>query len=195
MNNKIFGALLAAAMTVTAVTANAQSVSISRDGRPERLFRPVSGLSSMDINFLKNASLANIFEIKAGELAQERGASDFVRQYGKEMVHEHTLAQEELKALAMDKGVSLPQDLPAPMSDAIRKLSTLNGAAFDAEFQKWQKAGHEMTSVKFKKEIRSGRDQDVKGYAVKTLPAVSMHYRMLLAKKTMMGPTKMEHGI
>lgn len=196
MKSKFNGVILAAMFVASAVPAFAQeNVQISRDGRPERLFRPISGINASDKMFLMNASIANIFEIKTSELAASRSRSPFVQEFAKEMIHEHTGAQNELKMVADKKGYKLPQDLPGKLKMAYAKLSNLRGAAFDREYQKWQKAGHEDASMKFKSEIRKGHDQDVKGYAVKTLPAVKMHYAMLLEKKTMMGVNKMDHGM
>lgn len=196
MKSKFNGVILAAMFVASAVPALAQeNVQISRDGRPERMFRPVSGINSADKMFLMNASIANIFEIRTSELATKKSNNSFVQEFAKEMIHEHTNAQNELKLVADKKGYRLPQNLPAKLQMAYAKLSRLSGSAFDREYQKWQKAGHEDTSMKFKSEIRKGHDQDVKGYAVKTLPAVKMHYTMLLTKKTMMGMNKMDHGM
>ncbi|AIE87254.1 DUF4142 domain-containing protein [Fimbriimonas ginsengisoli] len=194
MNTKNFGAIAVAAFSLV-VPAFAQNVSISQDGRPERLFRTVSGLNSRDMKFVKDAAAANMFEILTSQLAAERSNDTFVQEFAKEMIHEHKGSQEELKAVASNKGVSLPSNLPSKLQKAYNKLASLRGSAFDSAYQMWQKDGHAATSMKFKGEIQNGRDQDVKAYAVKTLPAVTMHYKMLIAKKTMMGATKMDHGM
>jgi putative membrane protein len=195
MKFKISGALMVAAMSMTITAFAQQSVRISQDGRPERLFRPVSGLNMRDMQFVKDAAAANNFEILTSKLAIERSGNTFVQEFAKEMVHEHQSSQNELRLIAMRKGVSLPSRLPANLQSAYNRLARLNGAAFDRAYQMWQKQGHEGASLKFKAEIRNGRDQDIKAYAVKTLPAVTMHYKMLLAKRTMMGATKMDHGM
>jgi len=196
MKSKVICVTMAAAILSSIVPAMAgQKVSISMDGRPERLFRPMVGLSGMDQNFVRHAAIVNMFEIQTSELAANRSSNPFILEYAKEMAHEHSFAQEDLKMVATAKGVSLPQELPAKMQKTIAKLSNLKGAAFDNAYQKIQRAGHEQTATKFKGQIFAGRDEDVQSFTVKTLPAVELHYRMLMAKETMMGPTKMGHGI
>lgn len=187
---------MAAAIFSSIVPAMAgQKVSISMDGRPERLFRPMVGVSPKDQHFIRQAAIVNMFEIQSSELAASRSNDPFVVEFAKEMAQEHAFAQEDLKMVARAKNVSLPQALPAKMQKMIAKLSNLKGAAFDNAYQKMQRNGHSDTANKFKGQIFAGRDEDVQSFTVKTLPAVELHYRMLLNKETMMGPTKMGHGI
>lgn len=189
------GALVIATVGMTVSAFAQQNVRISQDGRPERIFRPVSGLNMRDMQFVKDAAAANNFEILTSKLAIDKSGNAFIQEFAKEMVQEHQSSQNELRLIADKKGVSLPSDMPKALQIAYNRLARLNGSAFDAAYQSWQKQGHEAASTKFKAEIRNGNDQDVKAYAVKTLPAVTMHYKMLLAKRTMMGATKMDHGM
>lgn len=197
MKREFIGAVAAAIAFASIVPAVAQqrNVRFSQDGRPERLFRTVTGLNDADRKFIADASAANLTEIKTSEIALRKSNNSFVKEFAQEMIHEHTLAQEELKQVAARKGASVPQDLPAKNRAALMKLERLNGAAFDSTYQKIQKDGHAETSMKFKSEIRRGHDQDILSYATKMLPAVTMHYKMMITKQTMMGDHKMNHGM
>jgi len=193
MKLKTYTTLALAAVALATVPAFAQ-VQISRDGRPERIFRPISGLNGKDIQFLQQAAIINIFEMKVGQLASEKSTNQFISEFGKEMITDHKMAWDELKTIAAAKDVNLPQDLPAELQHLLAHLENLSPGQFDMAFQNAQRNGHAMASEKFKSEIENGKDEDVKGYAVKNLPTVEMHYRMMLNKETMMGPTKMSHG-
>ena len=46
-----------------------------------------------------------------------------------------------------------------------------------------QKTGHDMTIMTFNKEISGGKDADVKAYAVKYLPDIKDHDKMITALK------------
>ncbi len=197
MNTKLASAVLGgcAALSLSSVALAQRSVSYSGDGRPSRIFRPVSGLNGNDSKFLKDAAVAHIFEIQTSKIAEDHANSPFTKQYAKEMSADHAASLEELKKIASDKGVELPSDLPIPEQRTVNYLSRLNGDDFDSAYRRTQIGHHGEASIKFKDEIDNGRDEDVKNYAVKTLPAVTMHYKLAKIQRTMMGPTKYDHGI
>lgn len=153
---------------------NAQTP-ISMDGRPERLSAPKLGLNQMDKNAMLAASASNKFEIISSQLALQKSRDQYVLKHAKMMISDHTPAQEELKLIAQKKSFALPQVLPTKQQMMINKLSRLSGKAFDRYYTDTQIAGHKETAMKLKMEINKGRDEDVKGYAVKALPGVLMH--------------------
>lgn len=191
----VLSIVAASALVAAPGIASAQkTVTFSGDGRPNRIFRPVSGLNGMDANFLKTAAIINMFEIEAAKSVQDKGSSEFTKEFSKEMLADHQASLEELKQIAANKGVTIPSSLPKAQQHTINYLSNLSGANFDTAYRRSQVAGHEMASNFFKKEIDNGRDQDVKAYAVKTLPVITMHLRLANQEKTMMGPTKADHN-
>jgi len=194
INNFAAAACSVAMLAMAGASVAQQNVRFSYDGRPERLFRPVNGLNRHDMMGVRDAAISNLLEIKTSELALNRARSAWARQYAREMIQEHTVAHNELKLIANRKGVSLPQTLPAAKRAQLARLSNLSGSAFDREYRAIQISGHRETSAKFQAHIKGGRDQDVKSYLVKSLPAVKMHLRMAQMQRTMTGPTKMEHN-
>ncbi len=177
------------------VAAFAQKVPISKSGYVSKIGMPKRGLSPQDAMFIKDAAAGNQFEIQSSMVAVKKGSSPFVREFAKEMIADHSAAYEELKTVAMKKGKMASKTLPPAKQAIVDKLSTLRGAAFDSAYQKAQKDAHTETAMKMKKEIEGGHDSEVKNYAIKTLPTVEMHFKMLETKKTMMGATKMKHGM
>lgn len=61
-----------------------------------------------DQEFLVKASSGGLYEVQAGQLAQERGQSAGVKAFGAALAKDHGAANDELKALAARKGVTLP---------------------------------------------------------------------------------------
>jgi putative membrane protein len=175
---------------------SAQStVTYSGDGRPNRMFRPFVGLNNDDSQFLTDAAIVNMTEIQMAKVASERATSDFTKEFAKEMMIDHSGSLEELRQIARQKGVSLPSELPQQQQATINFLSTLSGNDFDAAYRRTQLMGHDNASIMLKAEIDNGRDEDVKNYAVMTLPTVTLHEKLAEIERTMMGPTKEEHGI
>jgi len=66
-----------------------------------------------DCNFIQAAAQVGMTEVKLGELAARAGQSDDVKQFGQRMVKEHGGINDDLKALAAQKGVTLPDILDA----------------------------------------------------------------------------------
>lgn len=172
-----------------------QNVRISQDGRPERMFRPVDGATMMDRTFMRQLSVANNFEILTSRLAERRGTTTFVRQFAREMIREHTNAQNETKIVADKSSVSANGNLSPDLQSKYNWLEGLSGSRFDEAYLSIQRQAHTNASNLLKREIRKGRDEEIKGLAVKLLPGVTMHYKMLLTKRTMLGPTKMTNGM
>jgi putative membrane protein len=83
----------------------------------------------------------NQVEIEAGRIAQERGSSDTVKQYGATLRRDHETADKNLKQIAGQENVELDFDIPPAAQSAFHNakgeldnLSTVGGQAFDYEF-------------------------------------------------------------
>jgi putative membrane protein len=133
--------------------------------------------SSPDQAFYAKVAVAGLAEVEAGKLAQRKGASRGVREFGSMMVADHSLANTKLKSLAARKNVKLPAEPDAEHQKAQSELETANGAAFDAAYIKNQIAAHEAAEALLKKEIESGKDADAKAFAQELLPTVSEHLK------------------
>jgi putative membrane protein len=192
MNKK---SLTLVALAALASFVGAQQVQITSDGRPERLFRPARGLDREDAKFLKEALAADQFELMASKIALNHGTGDFTHEYAKEMILDHGAAKDEAIQTAENRGVATNVNLPQPLQAEINHLRNLQGDAFDHAFRDIQEQGHEHVIHLFEKEIQDGHDDLVKAMAVKELPEIELHYKLLLAKQTMMGDTAATHGM
>lgn len=142
-----------------------------------------TGLSSVDKTFMLKAEQSNLAEIKTSQAALQKATDESYKTFAQHMIDDHTTAESDLKQLAQSKGVTLPGDPSAKNKAAATKLMQLNGPAFDGSYRRIQRDGHLATIALFKKEIKSGRDPDVKAYAEKYLPKIQEHYKMLSTLK------------
>jgi putative membrane protein len=143
--------------------------------------------SNPDASFYKNAAEGGIAEVDAGRLAQEKGNSQQVKDFGAMMVKDHSAANEKLQALASSKGITLPTSASVGQMAAKAKLDVLSGDAFDKSYVKGQISAHRQTVSLFRKEISSGQDADAKAFATATLPTVRAHLKAITAIATDMG--------
>jgi putative membrane protein len=137
-----------------------------------------SDLSSMDRSFVNKAAAGGLAEVQLGQLAQQKGSSQAVKDFGQRMVTDHSAANDKLKAIASSKGISLPTSLDAKDQALYDKLSGLSGTSFDKAYMQAMVKDHKMDIAEFQKESNAGKDQDIRSFASSTLPTLQTHLQL-----------------
>jgi putative membrane protein len=132
-----------------------------------------------DKKFVKDAALGGMTEVELGKLAAEKGSSEAVKQFGQKMVDDHSKANEELKQVASNEKMDIPDSLDSKHKSRIDKLSKLSGSDFDKAYLKDQVKDHQQDVSEFQSEAQGGTDPNVKQFAVKTLPVLQDHLSMV----------------
>jgi putative membrane protein len=140
-----------------------------------------------DASFYKKAAEGGLAEVQAGQLAQSKGNSQQVKDFGAMMVKDHTAANDKLQQLASSKSITLPTTASVGQMASKAKLEVLSGEAFDKSYVKGQIKAHRDTIALFRKEISSGQDADAKAFASATLPTVRSHLKAINAIASDMG--------
>lgn len=133
-----------------------------------------SKCSASDKSFFMKASQGGMTEVEAGKLAQEKGTSQDVKDFGAMMVKDHTQNDADLMALAKTKGVTVPDKLDSTHQAMIDKMSALSAAEFDKTYINDMVKGH-TKMLKLMKSEESCKDADLKDFATKTSETVQMH--------------------
>ena len=145
---------------------------------------------SPDASFYKKAAEGGIAEVEAGNLAQSKGNSQKVKDFGAMMVKDHSAANDKLKAVATTKNVTLPTTSSVGQMATKAKLEVLTGDTFDKSYIKGQVQAHLDTVTLFRKEIATGLDPDAQAFAKATLPTVRSHLKAINAIAADAGVTK-----
>jgi putative membrane protein len=132
-------------------------------------------MTSPDASFAIKAAQGGLTEVKLGQLAAQKAADPDVKAFGQHMVDDHTKANEQLKAIAQEKGMTLPTDINAKQQATYNKLSKLSGAEFDTAYIKDMVSDHEEDVKDFSRESSRGKDEKIKGFATQTLPVLQGH--------------------
>ena len=135
-------------------------------------------LSAGDKDFIMEAACGGMAEVALGELAQQKGQSDAVKQFGKHMVDDHSKANNELKELAGRKGVVVPAALKPKYQKVVDSLSKLSGAEFDKQYMREMVKDHENDVSAFQKEADKGKDSELTSWVRQTLPTLQDHLKM-----------------
>ena len=92
--------------------------------------------SSSDKKFVQSALEGGNAEVKLGQLAAQKGTSEDVKQFGQKMVDDHTKLGDQMKQIAQQQGIDVPDGIPAKDKDLETKLNSLSGDAFDKAYIK-----------------------------------------------------------
>lgn len=131
-----------------------------------------------DADFAVDAADAGMFEVMLGEVAAANAVTPEVKKLGQTMVAEHTKANEELKALAATKNITLPVGLSDKRQKKYDDISSKKGRDFDKAYADAMESGHKDVIDLFKKEADKGEDADIKGWAGGKISTLEHHLAM-----------------
>lgn len=132
--------------------------------------------------FLVQAASGGMMEVELGRLAGTNASDAEVKAFGKRMVADHGKANEEVKALATTKNITLPAAPGEDHQKHITELSALKGVEFDKRYVDLMVKDHQEDIDAFEEATKDDEmDADIKAFVQKTLPILREHHAM--AKK------------
>lgn len=134
-----------------------------------------SAVDKDDAKFAVAAANGGMAEVELGELAKQKAANAKVKDFGAMMVTDHSKANDELKALAKSKNITLPTVIDRDEQKVKDNLSAKSGADFDKAYVSNMIDDHKKDIKDFEDASNNCKDADLKAFAVKTLPTLKMH--------------------
>jgi putative membrane protein len=127
--------------------------------------------------FIAKAIQGNMAEVQMGQLAQQKGSSDGVKQFGKTLETDHSQANQTATAAAGSISVT-PPTRPSKMQQAMYdKLNKLSGPQFDRQFASSMVKDHKKDIAEYQKEAKR-KDGQVSDYAKQSLPTLQKHLQL-----------------
>jgi putative membrane protein len=164
-------ALFGAALALPAAMAQQSDQMSSKSSKSS------AGMSAADTHFLKKAASGGMAEVELGQLAQQKASSEDVKKFGERMVTDHSKANDQLKQVAAQQHVDLPQQLDAKDKATKAKLEKLSGEEFDRAYMKDMVKDHKTDVAEFAHESQMAKDPAVKSFATETLPVLREHLK------------------
>ena len=133
---------------------------------------------------LSKMHMTNQMEVKLGELAMKKGATDEVRRYGDRLVRDHRFADGKVEDMAKAKGV--PLQMPEPKNEAekqdmqkdqemAQKLEGMSGRDFDKTFLEMMAMGHAKAVAMLTQAHGMTKDPELKDMLGKMIPILRQH--------------------
>ena len=142
---------------------------------------PYGPLSAQDRDFVTRVRLAGLWELPAGELAQQKGTSAAVRTAGQHLVDGHTSLDAHVRTVAERLGVALPNEPNTQQKQWLTTLNSAQGQDFDRQFANILRLAHgKVFSVVA--QVRAGTQNSlVRGLADDANATVLDHIKVLEA--------------
>jgi putative membrane protein len=135
-------------------------------------------LAASDAKFVTEAATGGMMEVQLGQAVADKTTNDEVKQFAQRMVTDHTNANNELKALAQQKNVTIPNELDPKHQKTMEKITAKTGTDLDKAYMQAMVKDHKKDVSEFQKAANDAKDADVKAFAAKTLPVLQEHLTM-----------------
>lgn len=131
--------------------------------------------------FLQDAVSGDNAEIAMGRLAQQRGASRAVIEFGRTLESDHSASRTRALATAREAGIRVRSGAIKPAAVQLRRrLASLSGPRFDRAFATAMAREHRKDIALFRQQQRTG-DRATSRFAAAVLPHLQHHLDMALA--------------
>jgi putative membrane protein len=135
----------------------------------------VMKVNKEDAKFAVEAANGGLAEVELGKLAQQQAADPQEKEFGGMMVTDHSKANEEMKNIAKNKGITLPAALSSANQKLKEELASKKNKDFDKAYVKDMIEDHEQDIKEFESAIHTLQDAELKAFATKTLPVLRKH--------------------
>jgi putative membrane protein len=134
-----------------------------------------SALSSKDKSFIKDAYQDGLAEVQGAEMAQRKTGNADVKAFAEKIAADHSAANNDLKALAEAKKVTLASGPSMVAQGKGKLLDGKTGADFEKAYIDGMVSDHKKDIEAFEKTANEAQDADVKALANKILPKLKEH--------------------
>ena len=157
-------------------------LSVAAGATPADAQQPASRASWIsDSTFIQTAGSVGLLQVKLGQLAQKKGSSPAVVDFGKRMVADYTKANQEFAAAAKQAAYPSPT-LVRQDQQTFNRFNTLGRSSFDKAYMAEMVQQHTEEVRLFDSEAKDGRVQSLKQLASKMLP--DLQQRLAVATET-----------
>ena len=139
----------------------------------------VNGGPAMDKVFVKKALEGSMAEVQMGQLALQKSNDDQVKQFAQRMVDDHGKMVDQLKPVAQQMGVKVPDGPSKGQIKNMDKMKALSGDAFDHAYIKDMVKDHKGDDNDFKLEAQSTQNPQLKQLVMQNDQIIESHLQQI----------------
>jgi putative membrane protein len=131
-----------------------------------------------DSRFIFDAASSNLLEVRLGQLAQSKATNAAVKQFGQQMVTDHTNLQNQLTATVSKSGTRFQPGMNDDDEKEFERLEDISGAEFDREYMTAMIQHHQEDVAAFQSQGQSARSAEARQIATTGLPVLQQHLNL-----------------
>jgi len=131
-----------------------------------------------DRMFVTKAMQGSMAEVQLGQLTLQKSNNQQVKEFAQRMIDDHTKLNDQMKPVAQQLGVTVPNEISKNDRKTMAKLQALSGPAYDQAYIKDMVKDHKQDLNEFQMEASSGQDQTVKDAATQGSKVIAQHLQM-----------------
>jgi len=135
-------------------------------------------IDNADAAAMKQLAQANLNEIEGGKAAASKAQSPEVKQFAQKMVDDHTQMLNDLKSLAQQKGVSLPDSASIKDMAQMKLMERSSGAEFDKKYMDEMVKDHQKDAKDAQDLVGKAKDPDFKAAVQKASTKINEHLEL-----------------
>lgn len=128
--------------------------------------------------FLKETAKSGVAEVNMAQIGTQKAQDPSLKEASQKIGDDHTKLNEQIKALAQQKNVTLSTEIDQKHQKMIDHLSSLSGSEFDKAFASHMVKGHKKSIAKFQQAAQSD-DAEISQLATAALPTLKEHLTMV----------------
>ena len=135
-------------------------------------------IDNADAAAMKQLAQANLNEIEGGKTAASKAQSPDVKKFAQKMVDDHTQMLNDLKTLAQQKGVALPESASIRDMAQMKLMERSSGAEFDKKYMDEMVKDHQKDLKDVQDLASKTKDAEFKAAVQKASTKISEHLQM-----------------
>jgi putative membrane protein len=137
--------------------------------------------SAFDESWLTTGLQGDVFEVKGGQIAQQKSSRADVKQLGEKLVADHTESFQDGSKLARRLGIEVKAEPTHPQTWELEQVSSLSGSAFDAAYTHLEVLDHEQDIEEAQEEVEKGTNCEIRKDAKEEIPMLKEHLALAQA--------------
>jgi putative membrane protein len=128
--------------------------------------------------FIAQAGSGNMMEVRLGEMAQTKAASQEVRNFAEKMVEQHAKMQGDLKQIVEGQGYTFPATMMEEYQNKVERLAGYHGSRFDEAYMDTMLEAHRKAVQLFESAAAQSDIQALQTFAQNKLDMLGKHLQM-----------------
>jgi putative membrane protein len=130
---------------------------------------------SQDSKLIFQMASSNIMEVRLGQMAQQKASNSSVKQFGQQMVTDHTNLENQLTGLVSKNNTNFQPSMSKENEAEVSRLEKLSGAQFDQQYMTSMIQHHQQDVSTLQSQGQSAKSGEARQMIAAALPVLQQH--------------------